>query len=591
MTADGTMYVPRPASERALEGLVAHLVAGEPVVRLVGPAGLGKTMLLNMLPDRLTPNWACIYVGYPSLTPAELWTLIGQGEIHEESAEAVWAELARDAQFEGGGILLCIDDAHAMPTDTREALEAMCRKVAGLHAVFAETSDEAVPSAAPKVPYFETLTVAETADYIRGRLDRAGVTDERRAAFEGVDVAHLQWITQGIPARIHVMVARLERGLALPGSAPEGHEVVPLEVARSALPASPEIPDEEPAAVPPPSSVTWEPGFVPPQPQPKGSRRIASVAGVIAALLVLALALALGLGWWMTREKLATTAEAERSQPETPVARRLTPTQSEVSAQAAPARQEASRATRVDVAAQRPGAEAIAESNMVAEPATPRIESTPFADPATARIESSARIAAPAADVAEQPPEPEPSAERSTRAPEPALGLAEPGSGPIDMAVDLEPDGEVGREPAASDPDAPAPGAAGVEASTAVSPDPVTPTPAPREGSDASQEQEPEEEMAAMDSADDLASLAMAVSRAPRAELVLTFVPSAWVFVDGRPHGEVSRLALELAPGPHRVLAKFPDGEYEAVTVELGPDGANLELVRQAGLRRAAGPR
>ena len=76
VTADPDRYVPREATERALEDL-ERVVREERSALLVGLPQIGKTLLLRMLCRRVEPEMRVVYLPYASLSPAALagWAL------------------------------------------------------------------------------------------------------------------------------------------------------------------------------------------------------------------------------------------------------------------------------------------------------------------------------------------------------------------------------------------------------------------------------------------------------------------------------------------------------------------------------------
>ncbi len=264
LTADPRMYVARPATEEALDELRALLDEGESTVRLAGPAGLGKTLLLRLLPERLGPEWLAAYLGYPKLSPDELWVWVaeelGFGHPSEEGIRAVAARAAR----RGGGLVLLVDDAQSMPEETRRVLAGICSREPGLRVLLTETCEIDELGHPAEVRLAEPLSVEELKEYLEERVDRAGVGGLEAALFEDVDPGRLYALSQGVPARVHYLAARLQCGDRLPEPG------APADPASSALadepavsgarspglaPVAPEI-DAEPAVfriLPPPS--------------------------------------------------------------------------------------------------------------------------------------------------------------------------------------------------------------------------------------------------------------------------------------------------------------------------------------------------
>ena len=70
---DPAAYVPRLAAEAALAELGEVIGKTPACAALSGEAGLGKTLLLKVLRERMLGAFECLYVPFPRLSPDELW--------------------------------------------------------------------------------------------------------------------------------------------------------------------------------------------------------------------------------------------------------------------------------------------------------------------------------------------------------------------------------------------------------------------------------------------------------------------------------------------------------------------------------------
>lgn len=221
LTADPRLYVPRAATERALAALLAAVEEERGAIALTGPGGLGKTLLLRLLGERLVGRCLPVPVPVPSLSPDDLgaWVLAGLGEpAGDAPAETLLAAVRRlDAQ--GPGILLLVDDGGALPRDTARWLGTVAAASAGRLSVVVAAGDHvgastALAALAPAVSVrlSDPMDEAECAAYVEARLFRARVSEHVRARFSPAAVRRLHAISGGNPRRLHLAASDLLRG-------------------------------------------------------------------------------------------------------------------------------------------------------------------------------------------------------------------------------------------------------------------------------------------------------------------------------------------------------------------------------------------
>jgi type II secretory pathway predicted ATPase ExeA len=217
-TSNPADYVAREASDLALSKLEWCVSAGQPAA-LVGPPGLGKTLLLRLLVERTAPKLRSMFLPYGALDLRELcaWAL---GLLDEPASDAplqalVW--LARSRARDGSGLLLLIDDASAMPIATARGLgEAIVHAEGGLRVVLAAADDAAasrvVAAMHPdtlEVRLSEVMTLAETQRYLHGRLELRRAPAIAKARFDAPTVERIHRLSGGVPRRIHDLAVTL----------------------------------------------------------------------------------------------------------------------------------------------------------------------------------------------------------------------------------------------------------------------------------------------------------------------------------------------------------------------------------------------
>jgi type II secretory pathway predicted ATPase ExeA len=420
LTPDPAAYFPRAAFESALAELMEQIAAGPTCAALIGDPGLGKTLLLHVLKERLEGAFECLYVPFPRLDPAELWSWIAAalGRAGSADPRAAVVEHARRRGAEGVGLVLLVDDAGALPRETRRVLILASRSgvfslVLAFNSENHATLDE-LPEAVHRIDLGPPLTLAETRAYVRARLRRADPDGAIAARLGPEQMAELHEASAGVPALLHAMLDAWLRGSAELRSQPPQARPAPTLA-------------EEPAEAPPRQRAAHPP----PRPAPANAPRrdFFRRRGTSRAPLVLAVLLVLGAaGFWRfaTQRETAAPSPPERAEPER--------------AEAAPAALEPAEAPELSepLAPPPPPSDPtpapLAEAVPAQSPGSvPEPEPAPAAATAPADEPPAAVALAAAPEVAPAPPAEEPAAP-----PPPAPQLAPPPSGPR-LNVNAEP--------------------------------------------------------------------------------------------------------------------------------------------------------
>jgi hypothetical protein len=217
LTTSPAVYLPRPDTERALlelEEWALNSVASS--IWFTGPPGMGKTLLLKVLADRLSDRRLCAYVSYPVLPPKELAALV-LDVLGESAAAAPQDRIVglAEGRAEQGGLLLLIDDAMLMPQATRSALDDWYGESNGaLRSVLAATfgpslnatggfSGDAWPS------LDEPLRFEESRAMLAAAMGRSQLGAEARALFDPATVQELHASASGVPTRLLIEAGRV----------------------------------------------------------------------------------------------------------------------------------------------------------------------------------------------------------------------------------------------------------------------------------------------------------------------------------------------------------------------------------------------
>jgi len=242
LTPDPAAYFPRLALESALAELAEGIGKTPSCAALTGDAGLGKTLLLHVLRERLEGSFECLYVPFPRLAAPELWRWVavalglGRGE---DDRGAVLGRALRLAA-EGTGLALLVDDAGALPPATRAELIAAC-DTTGFSLVMAfDSADHPqlanLPAHVRRIDLGPPMTLAETRAYVHARLRRVDPDGAFAARLSPQRLAALHEASGGVPTRLHAL---LEAWLRNPNAEPLPTSV-PSPLAAAAEPAETE---------------------------------------------------------------------------------------------------------------------------------------------------------------------------------------------------------------------------------------------------------------------------------------------------------------------------------------------------------------
>jgi type II secretory pathway predicted ATPase ExeA len=219
ITPDPAVYVPRAATENARKELLRSACNPAKTSALIGPPGLGKTLLLHLLAEEAPEDLQTVYLPYAAVPPAELcaWALELLGSPVADDPIGALQAFGRDLRERGSALLLLIDDAGAMPIATARWAGELVQNSGGSVRLAIAASDNAtgnrviaaIGSNFDIVHLNDPMTESETRKYIDGRLALARVPDSIRARFDDRIVRFLHRTSAGIPRRLHSAAAEI----------------------------------------------------------------------------------------------------------------------------------------------------------------------------------------------------------------------------------------------------------------------------------------------------------------------------------------------------------------------------------------------
>ena len=231
LTPDTGFLFGASVHQDALATLALAVRGGEGFVKLTGEVGTGKTLLCRALLQSLQDDCVTAYIPNPRLTPREMLRTLADElalGLHARAASHTFHQAIERALLafgeQGRRVVLCIDEAQAMPVETLEAVRLLSNIETGkakllqivlfgqpeLDAVLARPECRSLASRIAFSARLAPLGAVECRHYLQHRL--------RVAGWRGPDVfsAPARWLMRrasgGVPRRLNVLA---HKGLML----------------------------------------------------------------------------------------------------------------------------------------------------------------------------------------------------------------------------------------------------------------------------------------------------------------------------------------------------------------------------------------
>ncbi|MFO1265024.1 MAG: AAA family ATPase [Rhodoferax sp.] len=227
ITPDSSFYYPHEGAQAALNTLLVALRSGEGFLKIVGEVGCGKTVLCRQLLKTLQGEFVTAYVPNPDMGPDDLLMALCMElcipltpPISRHSVLNALRDCLLRHAAEGRSVVVCIDEAQAIPLRTVESLRLLSnletekRKL--LQLVLLGQPELDTKLAQPEIrqlmqritfaEYLGPMAAEQVGVYLRHRLRTAASDDHTDLdVFEPAAVAAIARASGGVPRLINVL--------------------------------------------------------------------------------------------------------------------------------------------------------------------------------------------------------------------------------------------------------------------------------------------------------------------------------------------------------------------------------------------------
>jgi energy-coupling factor transporter ATP-binding protein EcfA2 len=215
-SGDTRRYLPRPATEESLALLEQRVVVERAeATLLVGPPGIGKSMLLRVLAQRLRRTLRSVTLGAGDIDAPTFCSFV-LDQLHRDASddpEQAILLLAADFSARRSALVIAIDAAERLPLATAGRLGALAMTAGGGLRIVAAAPEPATELAralgcdADPIALRTPMTLRETQAHLQAALAAAHAPPEVRDLFHGLDAMQIFRDSGGIPSEVNALAA------------------------------------------------------------------------------------------------------------------------------------------------------------------------------------------------------------------------------------------------------------------------------------------------------------------------------------------------------------------------------------------------